>query len=791
VSTPLRVEPGGIPDCLTEKDRWVCWRTINRGGKPTKKPFDPLNGRGADCNDPQTWASYGTAWQTYQDQPDRYDGVGYELGGGFSGTDIDECVDPATGEIAPWAWEIIRELDSYTEYSPTDGVKVFHRGEKPPEYRDTTQKPYHGAKVEIYDRGRYFTVTGRHVGGTPRTVNDRGEALARVCAMVFGPPPQPHEANGKEGVPGGTAGPEAAPADGLTDEEIIARATGGTDQKFRDYWAGSTAHHDGDESRADMALVEKIYFYLGSCDKARADRLFRLSGLMREKWDEKRGQQTYGERTLDKQAKQQTGFYTRPRGPRVKWGQGGCEAAEEAAHRTDLGNARRVVERHGADLRYCHPWKSWLTYDGVRWAPDETAEAVRCVKETQAHLYRTAAKQIAELGDVGDDKERQARLRELTRLLKHALSWEDARAIGRSLDLARSEPGVPVLPADLDRDPMLLNVLNGTLDLRTGELRPHGRADLITKLAPVAFDPAATCPRWAAFVRWAMGENDDLIDYLQKVVGYWLTGSVAEQALWFFHGGGANGKSTFLGVVLALLGDYAIQAVSDLLMEKRGDSHPTERADLFGRRFVATIETEDGRRMAEALMKQLSGGDRVRARRLYQNHFEFDPTFKIVLAANHKPAVRGTDLAVWRRIKLVPFAATVTDEKKDKHLPDKLRAELPGILNWALAGCLAWQRDGLGEPDEVRQATAQYQAEQDSLGEFLRECCTVLPEARCRASALFDAYAAWSGDRLITLKTFGTLMRAKGYESKRGGGGPYFWHGVGLPATAFSEPSEA
>jgi P4 family phage/plasmid primase-like protien len=463
----------------------------------------------------------------------------------------------------------------------------------------------------------------------------------------------------------------------------------------------------------------------------------------------------------------------------------------EEVHLTDLGNARRVVKRHGADLRHVHPWKNWLVWDGRRWAEDQTAEVVRRVKETQGSLYRWAAEEIVRLDRIEDKAERAKRAATLNAVLAHALKWEDARAISRCLELAKSESGVPAVPGDMDKNPWLLNVQNGTLDLRTGQLRPHRREDLITRLAPVVYDPMARCPLWERSLgRW-MDDNGDLTIYLQRVVGYGLTGDVSEQSLWFLHGDGSNGKSTFLMTLLAMLGDYAMQAVADLLMVKHHESHPTERADLFGKRFVATIETEEGRRMAEALMKQLTGGDKVRARKMRKDFFEFEPTHKIVLAANHKPQVRGADHAVWRRIKLVPFTVTIPPEEKDKALPGKLRAELPGILAWAVRGCLDWQRYGLAEPNEVRQATRSYQREQDVICTFVSECCNLRTEAKVKVSALFEAYGKWSGDKFTTQPAFNERMRAMGFEAKRSATG-YLWHGLTLdyagPRVGASEP---
>jgi putative DNA primase/helicase len=449
---------------------------------------------------------------------------------------------------------------------------------------------------------------------------------------------------------------------------------------------------------------------------------------------------------------------------------------------TDNGNARRVVERHGADLHYCHPKRSWLIWDGRRWKEDATGEAERRVKRTRDGLYSWASRKIQKLGEVGDgdDSDRKEALARYIKILKHCLSWEGAKQVSATLQLARSEPGIPVLPEDLDRDPWSLNCLNGTLDLHTGQLRPHRREDLLTRLAPVEYEADATCPLWLRFLDRIMDGNQDVIEYLQRVIGYALTGDVSEQCLYFLYGGGSNGKSTFLGTIQAMLGDYAIQAVSELLMAKHNESHPTERADLFGRRFVATIETEEGKRVAESLMKQLTGGDKIKARWMHKDFFEFKPQHKIFLAANHKPVIRGRDHAIWRRIKLVPFTVTITDDEKDKALPDKLQGELPGILAWAVRGCLDWQQRGMGEPEEVTKATHEYEAEQDDLAGFMSACCFANREYRCRVSAFLELYHAWSGDKQMSQKEMSRRMRDKGYESARGHGGAYYYLGIDL-----------
>jgi P4 family phage/plasmid primase-like protien len=450
-------------------------------------------------------------------------------------------------------------------------------------------------------------------------------------------------------------------------------------------------------------------------------------------------------------------------------------------HLTDVGNGRRLVDRHGRDIHYCHPWKQWLVWDGRRWAEDQTAEVVRRVKDTQSGLYKWAAQKIIELGDVGDDEDRKKQLAKLNRVLNHCLRWEDARCIDRCLKSASSEPSVPILPDALDAHHFLFNALNGTIDLRSGKLREHQRGDLLTKLAPVEYNSAAQCPLWKKCLACWFSNNTDLIAYLQRVAGYCLTGSVDEQCLWFFYGPGQNGKTTCLGTWQAMMGDYAIQTVSELLMQKNNESHPTERADLFRVRLAVTIETDEGKRMAEALMKKLTGGDPIRARKMRKDHFQFLPTHKLILAANHKPIIRGSDFAVWRRIKLIHFTVTIPEESKDRGLSDKLKIELPGILAWAVRGCLEWQKNGLGEPEEVRQATDSYRAEQDLLAAFIIECCFVNDVASTQASVFYDRYIEWSGDKWTTKMRLTAMMLDRGFPSEKGTGGRMFYKGIGLP----------
>jgi putative DNA primase/helicase len=447
------------------------------------------------------------------------------------------------------------------------------------------------------------------------------------------------------------------------------------------------------------------------------------------------------------------------------------DASPDLFKLTDLGNAERLIAARGGRLRFCHEWGTWLAWDGGRWQRD-AATVYQSAKATVRAMYGAAERL--------DDPERRKALAE------HARRSESGARIDAMVRLARTEPGVPLNPDALDSHPWLLNIENGTLDLEAGKLREHDARDHLTKLAPVRFDPRARAPRWEAFVTRIAGDDQELVAFLRRFVGYSLTGVIRDHVLVSFYGTGANGKSTFLNTIAAILGDYAYQAPADLLLARTTEAHPTALASLFGVRFAVCNEVPAGRRIDEARMKWLTGGDPITARRMHENLWTFPPTHKLVLATNHKPDVRTTDLGTWRRQKLVPFTVTIPKAEQDPRLPELLRAESAGILNWALQGCREWQRDDLGEPGAVRDATEAWRAESDPLGGFLAERCAIESGAQARAADLYDAYRSWcaeTGDDLVTVRVFGMRLGERGLESRKSHG-TKVWRGVRLLSRA-------
>lgn len=426
---------------------------------------------------------------------------------------------------------------------------------------------------------------------------------------------------------------------------------------------------------------------------------------------------------------------------------------------TDWGNAQRLAFRYGQDLRYCHAWKRWFVWNGQMWSDELHANVTNMAKSTVRAIY-------AEAGNADSADVRQ-------RISEWANRSENLRPITAMVELAKSEPPVPVLKDDLNTATWLLNTPTGTVDLRTGAIQSHRREDLITRMVPTPYNPEATCPRWEKFLADVFAGDVELIEYVHRLLGYCLTGDVSSHLLLVFWGNGGNGKGTLLNTLLRILGPtYSLAAAAEFLMASKYPRHPTEIASLCGKHLVVCQETDDGCRLNEALIKWLTGGDMLEGRRMREDPWRFFPTHKIVLSTNYKPVIRGTDTGMWRRLRLIPFNVTFAGKAEDRGLSDKLRAEATGILAWAVRGCLDWLQNGERVPPAVLIATKNYRHDEDIVSRFIDECCRVDkddPDLKSQASILYGVFTDWvekigERRRFVSQTKFSLRLQELGYE---------------------------
>lgn len=442
---------------------------------------------------------------------------------------------------------------------------------------------------------------------------------------------------------------------------------------------------------------------------------------------------------------------------------------ERVFNLTDLGNAERLAAAHGQTLRYCHAWGQWLHWNGQRWEIDENDEVVRRAGETVRAIETEAGQAVNE--EIKGD------------ILKWAKASESRSKLAALIELAQAENAIGVTPDTLDSDPWLLNAENGVIDLRDGKLLDADPSYLITKMVATKYRPGAACPLWLSFLDRIMAGNQTMIAYLRRAVGYALTGSTREQCLFILYGTGANGKSVFLETLSSLLNDFAMRTPTDTLLVKRAGGIPNDVARLKGARLVTAVEADQGNRLAEGLVKQITGGEKITARFLHREWFEFQPEFKVFLATNHKPVITGTDHAIWRRIQLIPFKVTIPPDEQDKDLASRLQAELPGILVWAVGGCLDWQRQGLAPTEEVKGATSHYRDEMDALAGFIDDCCVEEAGLLVPIADLYKAYATWcdtNREKAITKRELSSRMTERGFEQHRGSGGVRMWKNLAV-----------
>jgi putative DNA primase/helicase len=436
---------------------------------------------------------------------------------------------------------------------------------------------------------------------------------------------------------------------------------------------------------------------------------------------------------------------------------------------TDSTNAMRLIKEHGRDIRYNAAWKKWVVWNGKYWEMDEGSVLVH---EKGLDMVR----------NIYDDLLKTADYRERIDIEKAAIMSESVRRRKAFVEAATWVSALRIKTDELDPNPWLLNVKNGTVDILSGEFREHRQEDMITKIANVEYDPKADCPMWKQFVREIMDYKAEIIKFLQTAAGWSLSGDISEQTMFILYGTGANSKSTFLNTIMYLLGDYATATPTETFMKKSGDNYSNDVARLRGTRFVTTTEVEQGRRLSEPLIKKITGNDEMTARFLYGEFFNFKPTFKIYMATNHKPVIKGTDHGIWRRIKLIPFTQRIPEEKQDKHLELKLREEASGILNWLLEGMATWRQERLKTPKAVLFATDEYRGEMDVIGNFIKEKCDQKKEMTITIKKLYKAYSDWceeNNEHPVSERFFTLRLKEMGFEQSRNST-ERFWVGVGL-----------
>lgn len=750
----VRSEFNNIPAELKRLRQWVCWRSEAdpaRPHKPKKIPVNPLTGGNAQSSNPSTW----TDFQTAVNASAQYSGIGFMFGSGYFGVDIDDV----RGEIDEYTVrrddaknivaEFIYTLETYAEYSVSGGgIHLICRGTLPCGGRRR-------GNVEMYQEKRFFIMTGK-------TASEYAEI--RDCTDAIRPLHEKYIGGGNViGRIGRHSTPEAAAPDG----EVLDLIRKSKQSFIFDdlYSNGNWESYYTSQSEADLSLCNMLAFWCRK-DPEQMDRLFRQSALMRDKWDRKQSGTTYGAITIQKAISGCENVYTPKESYAIRIGSG-KEPPPKRYTFDDTGNADRLTDAFGDILRYSFPARKWLYYDGRRWTPDnegtirQMADKVVLAMPKDEHLY------------AADPDTHEA-------FKKHAKKSRSSSA--KAAMIKETEHRVPILPSQMDNHHGLFNTPSGIVDLDTGEILEHNKDKFLTKMAGFDYTDNADCPQWQEFLGTIFRQDKDLIRYIQKAVGYSLTGYNEEQCAFILHGDGRNGKTTFIEVLREILGDYAVNIQAETLMVKRGfSSGSSELARLAGARFATSSEPNDGMRFDEGLIKQLTGGEPITAAKKYEDEIEFTPVFKLWISTNHKPIIRGTDDGIWRRIHLIPFSVQIPAEKVDKRLRYKLMKEAPAILRWAVDGCLLWKREGLGLPSCMKEAVKEYRSKMDIVGTFIEECCETGYSYTEQGNTLFKAYQQWARENNeyeMTNTKFGIEVGKRFAKLRRAGG--VFYSGLRL-----------
>lgn len=692
-----------FPKELTALPQWVCWTA-------GKMPKNPKTGENAKSNDPTTWSDYETACAAVKKY--KFRGIGFMFAPPYFGVDLDDCV-----ENQDLIDEFVESLDSYTEWSTSGtGIHIICKGRLP----DGARRK---GKVEMYSERRYFIMTDKPYDDKHREIRDCTEAIKVLHhKYLFTPEPK--------------AKPREIERVNMDDDDLISKARDSkTGALFQLLYAGNwQGLNYGSQSEADLAFCNQLAFWTQK-DEIQMDRIFRSSGLFRDKWDKKRGNFTYGQLTIQKACASCVDVYEPQQQQQdTRLAVGMFRGEKKNYDMTDSGNAERMRDKFKGNIRYSYTRKRWMYWTGKVWSYDETGEIKKLADLVIADLKSEAFQY--------EDEEQEKRL-------KFAFKTASSNAKTNMIKETEHLEGIPLLISELDVYTDLLNCQNGIVNLRNGELLPHDSKYMISKICACDYDVTGEKEpeRWLKFLDDVCHGDKSLIDYLQKCIGYSLTGSIREQCAFFLYGVGNNGKSTFIETIADMLGDYASNAQPETVMMKKSDNGVgSDIARLRSARLVTTEEPTEGVRLNEGLLKQLTGGGKVTCRFLYGDEFEYAPEFKLWIATNHKPVIRGTDVGIWRRIRLIPFEVNIPADKVDKQLKYKFREEMPQILRWAVEGCIKYRQEGLEMPKCVEQSTAEYKAEMDIIATFMAACLVVdyTAEVDVTAADLYSVYQGWA-----------------------------------------------
>lgn len=746
-----------IPDELKQLKNWCVWKFEKRNGKRTKIPFNAATGEFAKSNDKSTWSSYETAVNA-----EGVDGIGFFFEPPYLGIDIDDIDDDLHrfkqgDKLDNIVSEFNEAFKSYTEVSPSgNGLHIIVKGKIPGSRRRK-------GNIEMYDSGRFFTMTGKTIGKY-KNVTEVSEQVFKTIYEKYLPDntvKYPTTNNYQQNI------------HNLSEIDVINEIYKSKQAKlFDDLMKGNYEPYYTSHSEADMALANILAFWCAR-DYSQMDSIFRQSNLYRDKWDEKRKNSTYGEQTLFKAINEANNIYT----PKQQTDDNPLryalsklfdnqEETKEYPIRSydDTGNAERFIDRYGNLYKYSYIANKFYIYDGMKWKVDDKGSIRKLIDEMIESIKN---EKVLHSEDVTEEEAREV----FQKYYKKTRGTQAKKNIMNELMHRR-----PATPDDFDRDDMLINVANGYIDLTSRELYKHDINKMFSQITNTDYTEKMQPAVWLDFLNDIFAGDKNVIRYIQKALGYSLTGSTREQIMFILFGKGRNGKSIFVEVISEILGDYSNNMQAKSLMVKKNDNVNTDIARLSKARFVTSSEPNEGFRFDEGLIKQLTGGDKVTARFLYAEEFEYTPKFKIWVSTNHKPIIRGTDDGIWRRLVLIPFDVQIPEEKVDKDLKYKLLREAPAILNWMAEGAYMWMQEGLEMSDKLKAASKAYRTEMDVIEQFIEDECKRVDDGRVKANELYSVYKNWANENnayKMSNKDFGQKMKEK-FKSKRMNTGMYY-----------------